>query len=111
MQSTSHCISTPMKFFCKCCQIGNITRHLLSRVGANQRLTGKAYVAMTPGQWSTLKRQVLYMPVQTNKHPLHFSVVITDVRARHIACSHDKIITVKSALVVSEKDDDAYTRE
>jgi hypothetical protein len=50
LQSTSHYISTPMKVFGKCRQIGNITRHLLSRVGANQRLTGKASVAMTPAQ-------------------------------------------------------------
>jgi hypothetical protein len=72
---------------------------------------GKASVATTPCQWSTLKRQMLSMPFQTNEHPMHLSVVTTDVRALHIACSRDKIITVNSALVMSEKDDDAYTRE
>jgi hypothetical protein len=111
MQSTSHYISTPMKVFGKCHQIGNITRHLLSRVGSNQWLTGKAYVVMTTGQWSTLKRQMLYMPVQTNEHPMHVSVVTTDVRARHLACSRDKIITVNSTIVMYEKDVDAYKRE
>jgi hypothetical protein len=88
-----------------------ITRHLLSRVGANQRLTGKASVAMTPGQCSTLKRQMLSMSMQTNEHPMHLSVVTTDVRARHLACSHEKISTMNSTLVMSEKDDDAYTCE
>jgi hypothetical protein len=66
---------------------------------------------MTPGQWSTLKRQMLSIPMQTNEHPMHLSVVMTGVRARHLACSHDKIITVNLTLVMSEKDDDAYTRE
>jgi hypothetical protein len=42
---------------------------------------------------------------------MHSSVVTTDVRTRHIACSRDKIIIVNSTLVMSEKDDDAYTRE
>jgi hypothetical protein len=111
MQSKSHYISTPMKVFGKCPQIGNITRHVLSRVGANQRLTGKVSVAMTPGHWSTLKRQMLFMPMQTNEHPMHVSVGTTDVRARHLVCSRDKIITVISTLVMSEKDDDAYTHE
>jgi hypothetical protein len=85
MQSTSHYISTPMKVFGKYRQIGNITRHLLSRVGANQRLTGKASVVMTPGQWSTLKQQMLSMSMQTNEHPIHLSVVTTYVRAHHLA--------------------------
>jgi hypothetical protein len=111
MQSTSHYISTPMKVFGKCRQIGNITRHLLRCVGANQGLTSKASVAMTSGQLSTLKRKMLSMPMQTNEHPMHLSVVTTDVRARHLACSRDKIITVNSTLVMSEKDDDAYTSE
>jgi hypothetical protein len=111
MQSTSHYISTQMKVFGKCCQIGNITRHLLSRVGANQRLKGDASVAMTPGQWSSLKRQMLSMPLKTNEHPMHLSVVTTDVGDRHIAYSRDKIITLNSTLVMSEKYDDAYTRE
>jgi hypothetical protein len=47
------------------------------------------------------------MPVQTNEHPVHFSIVTTDVIAYHPACSRDKIITVNLTLVVSEKDDDA----
>jgi hypothetical protein len=111
IQSTSHYISTAIKVFGKCCQIGNITRHLLSRVGANQRLTCKASVAMTPDQLSTLKREMLSMPMQTNEHPMHLSVVTTDVRARHLVCSCDKIIMVNSTLVMSEKNDDAYTRE
>jgi hypothetical protein len=87
------------------------TRHLLNRVGANQRLTGKASVVMAPGQWSTLKRQILSMHVQTNKQPMHLSVVTTDIRARHLACSCDKLVTVNSTLVMSDKDDDAYTHE
>jgi hypothetical protein len=98
MQSTYHYISTPMKVFGKCHQISNITRHLLSRLGANQRLTGQASVVMTPGQWSTLKRQMFSMPVQTNEHPMYFSDVTTDARSRHRACSSDKIITVNSTL-------------
>jgi hypothetical protein len=100
-----------MKVFGKCHQIGNIKRYLLSCVEANQRLTCKSSVAETSGQWSTFKRQMLSMPIQTHEHPVHLSVVTTDVRARHLACSHDKIITVNSNLVMSEKDDDAYTRE
>jgi hypothetical protein len=80
-------------------------------VGANQRLTGKASVDMAPDQWSTLKRQMFSMPVQMNKQPMHFSVMTTDVRARHLACSRDKIITANSTLVMSEKDDAAFTRE
>jgi hypothetical protein len=110
MQSTYHYISTQMKFYGKCHQIGNITRYLLSRVGANQLLTGKAYVAMTPGQWSTLKQHMLSMPVQTNEHTMHLSVVRTEIRARHLACSRESIIKINSTLVMSEKDD-AYTRE
>jgi hypothetical protein len=46
-----------------------------------------------------------------NKDPMHFSVVTTDVRARHLAFSRDKMIIVNSTLVMSDKDDDAYTRE
>jgi hypothetical protein len=107
MKSTSHCISTPMKVFDKCCQNGNITRHLLTRVIANQRLTSKASVAMTPGQWSTLKRQMLSIHMQMNEHPMHVSVVTTDVRAHHLACSRDNIITVNSTLIMSDKYDDA----
>jgi hypothetical protein len=111
MQSTSHYIFTPMKVFGKYRQTGSITRHLLSRVGANQRLTGKASVAMTPSRWSTPKRQMLSMPVQINEYPMHLSVVMTDVRARHLVSYRDKMITVNSNLVMSEKYDDAYTRE
>jgi hypothetical protein len=111
MQSISHYISAPMQVFGKCWQLGNTTRYLLSHVGANQRLTGKVSVAMTPDQWSTLKRQMLSMSVQMNKHPMHFSVVMTDVRAHHLARSHDKIIMLNSTPVMSEKDEDAYTRE
>jgi hypothetical protein len=37
--------------------------------------------------------------------------VLCQRRARHLACSRYKIITVNSTLVISETDDDAYTRE
>jgi hypothetical protein len=49
--------------------------------------------------------------VQINEHPMHLSVATADVRACHLACYRDKIITVKSTLVMSEKYDDTYTRE
>jgi hypothetical protein len=68
-----------MKVFGKCQLIGNITSNLLSRVGANQRLRGEASVSMTPGQWSTLKRHMLSLPVQRNEHPMNLSVVTMDV--------------------------------
>jgi hypothetical protein len=82
IQSTYHYIYEPMKVFGKCQQIGNITRYLLSRMGVSQRLMGKASVAMTPGQCPTLKRQMLFMPVQTNERHICFSVVMMDVKLR-----------------------------
>jgi hypothetical protein len=42
---------------------------------------------------------------------MHLSVTMTDVRARHLACSLDKKSMSNSTLVMSEKHDDAYTRE
>jgi hypothetical protein len=54
---------------------------------------------------------MLSTPLQSNEHPMHLSVVTMDVRACHIACSCDNISTTNSTLVMSEKDDDAYTRK